>query len=710
MPLNIPAGGVYSHVREYNRGISPRDEPFRWIRLARILHVDNERATVDVRFLDGPGRMTEVPVSFGSAGQRHFVGSFPEVFDIVLVGWMTESTYAPRPVVIGCLGGGWKAALNWDPAQQEPFGGAALERPVRRKLVKIYPGQALLQSSQGSFVHAGDDLLAQAAAGLTWLLRSVDKHAILRALNLVKATGAGRFYSGPIIRNPLVLDPVGAELTDRFNITPHRLYDGRQIYYVSNAADRKTILEGAEPYVEDRGVLREHSDLIMDVFGDLDQAEVDAWLHESFDRNQRHLEWCRGTFVGDVVQDGEDEQDLYAKILRLKMFSDAFNELDFDFGTDGSFEYVAAEDNGNQEIFLSIADHFRLFSPLYHLTESTAPFIRDIDKSGTLYEIIGTSSSHNPIGQGVSVVRAIQGGIKEHLGKTVSHGNSPPEMLDAIAASHDVPIPSGISEFRSLDGALHVIIKGPDSQNDAYILEVKQGNAKILIAGDAEFHIEGSLQELIGGDVEKVFKGNVYERIEGAYKREINGDQFEQVAGTRTIGINEDDILHIGGGQSVLVRNGRQELIAALVPAVPALPPAPTEVGISRRADGTRTREPETADPNPGIGTGASPPTGGDSNTTFGGDMTRTYQQDLVESIVGNTNCIHTGTVDEQFASPVTRNYGATLSETIVGVYRMQSGSFYIQSAGPGAISAETALILRSSVSIAEQAPVVLRG
>lgn len=706
----IPEGRTYEFVSRQNDGLDDREAATRFLRIGQIEAIDYERGLAYVNFVDGPGGGQEVEIGFGSFGLRSFVGAMLEEDQYVVVGWRKDSPGNPRPIIISALGGGWKAGRNYDPAQRSPFGGTSYETPKRRTLPKLYPGDALIRGARGGLVKATDNLLAQSADGQLFLLRAVDQHSIQRALNLTRATGAGREYQGPIIRNPRV--PVSPFLDPQENggITPHLYQDGRQVYYVTPlnvpGESRKTILEGGTPYIEDRQIIRELSDVVMDVFREADNREVDYWRRQDGHRNDRFMEIIRGTFVGDDDSPDGPESDLYGKILRVVMFGDSFSADGFSFdpeNPDYSYEEAASE---YAERAMAIADHYRYLGSTFR---ESPPVVRDMDKTGAIYEVIGASGPDHPLGDNISIARAVQGAIKEHIGASEGHGENNPLELDAIAAERTHEIESGISIFRTYDGALHMKVKAPDSRGDAWVLEVEKGNLKLLVRGDGEIHYTGDFQEFIDGDVERVVKGNVFERVEGSLKREVGGDEFEQIAGSRLVGVNGDDTLHIGGGQAVGTQQGRNEYIGTAVP-VPSLPPAPPDIGAARDNDGNRDGQMPGTDPNPGVGSGLDAPGSKNSSTIFGGNMDRTYLQNLTELVTGQTDRTYTGQVSETFASPASRRYLTTLTEEVVGVFQARYGSMIIQALGAGQISAEASLLLRSSVSVIEQAPVVVRG
>jgi len=470
------------------------------------------------------------------------------------------------------------------------------------------------------------------------------------------------------------------------------------------------VRDGAQPYTESREVLREFSDLVLDVFEALDKQEGDPFSIDPNLRNTRFAEIVRGTFVGDNY-DGP-EANLYGRTVRLKIFEDSFRS---DEANPPEYVELSALEEGR----LAIAEHYRLFKPTNPLllpapdSGSQFSYIRDIDKFGVLYEVVPASTietpEKHPLASGLSAVRLYEGGIKEHYGATTLHVNDKPQELDAIAGDNPTDIESGISTFRTYDGALHFKVKGPDSANDAWVLEIVEGNAKIRVAGDVELFTGGNLQEWVEGDIERVFKGNVYERVEGNFKKEIKGDEFRHTDSNLTRGVAGDEIRHVVGGQGILIGNGRNEKIGQPAP-IGEFPTLPTQLGISVDKEGNRRREITGTDPNPGVGTGITAPGDSDSETEFFGDVTRSYYQDLEEQVLGSTSRSYIGTVDEAFASAVTRDYLQTVEERVAISYKMTATLWEITAATAANITGAGPVTLRSSTAVIEAAPTVLRG
>ena len=73
------------------------------IRHAKVMRVDAKRMVVDLLALSGPPvEMKKIPITFASAGSRHFLGALPEVGDICLVGMApAESGRSKRFVILG---------------------------------------------------------------------------------------------------------------------------------------------------------------------------------------------------------------------------------------------------------------------------------------------------------------------------------------------------------------------------------------------------------------------------------------------------------------------------------------------------------------------------------------------------------------------------------------------------------------------------------
>lgn len=709
--MTIPAGKAFHTVKEHNRGQRSKDELHKFLRIARIRRVDYERFTCDIEFIDGPGIFNEVDFAVGSFGGRSFVGSMPEENGLVVIGWRLDSPQVPRPIIIAYLGQGVKLALNWDPGQVSPVGGVSYERPTRRKLVKIYPGDALLMASRGAFIQATDNLHLQDASGQVFLQRAIDRHTLLRTLNYTRATGAGRFYSGPAIRNTLIPQELGKDLESQkqYALKPHLYHDGKRVFYVTAGITkdpRPTLLDNANPYIEDRGVIREFSDMVMDVFGELDNAEIDLWVPNRNNRNGRFIEYCRGTYIGDA-HDG-DESSLYGFPVRLKLWGDAFDAEIFP-----ELSYIKIETD-EREKFLAIADHYRYFGARGPQDENgkeqdpkRQAYHRDIDKYGTVYEILPASGKENPLGEGISEVRALQGGQKEHYGKTISHGSAVPKTIDAIKGEKSLTVEKGISKFHSYDGALHFRIVGPDSNEDAYVLEIQKGNLKVFVNGNTEIHYTGNLQELVEGNVQRVVLGDVHERIEGNFRKEIKGEEFRHTIGPDIKLVEKDKITHIGGGEVRVVNKGQTIIIGQDIP-VPPLPEKPEQEGYANEPGSFPPYE-RTQGALAGV---PSPPTDGVTDETYAKDVKRLYIEKLEEKFLKKVTREYLGTdgVDEKYAGPVSLQYLQTLSIEVVQDYAITALSYRLNGLAAIQITAGAALTLTSAISITEAAPVVIRG
>lgn len=701
---HIVPGDAARKAKDFNRGIPVGTDIHYLCRVGRVTNVDYERFTCEVDMMDGFGSYREVEIGFGSAGPRSFCGAMPEIGEWVALGMFRDTPGLPRPRIIASFGGGIKDNLNWDITQRRAQSlGLEDRRPKRRRWPKLYPGDALVMGSGGAYGKFTEDARILSGAGQEFQLRASDQHALLRTLNASRATGAGRYHSGPVIRNPLSPGKPGEGVTSHQGIPAFLYPDGRRVHYVtSGRANGLQSAKDASPYIEDRVVLRQFSDMAMDVFGEMDLAEIDFFVNDALLRNSRYMEAMRGTFVGDDQDSAEAA--LYGHVVRLMMFGDAFN-------AEGSPDpqYISAS-SINEEGALALADHYRFFYPGQIDGGSGVVFIRDIDKYGTLYEQIPASGPIQPLGEGISVIRATQGAVKEHFGKSVSHGNSPPKRLDAIAGVEEEDIESGISHFQTLDGGLRLKIKGPDSTGDAYVIEVQEGNAKFFVNGDMEFHVTGKMQEFVDGDIQRVYGGDVVERIEGSFKREIAGDEIRHTAGDRLAVVVGDDTLHVGGGRVVATVNGQNQTLGSHpqspVAPPPSLPPAPPANGEAGGSDLPG------ADPNPGMGSGIpSPPTTPDSQEFYGGNASRNYGLNLNETFLGTVQRDYNGaSVNENYLGPASRRYAVTLSEEVVGLFEKKVGILQIDALGVGKISAAGALTLTSAVAVIEAAPQVIRG
>jgi len=190
------------------------------IRYAAVTRVDPKKMVVDLKPLSGPGPpSTDVPLTFPSAGSRHFMGAIPEVGDLCVIGQSPgESGHSKRPVILGWFVPSTQAGYDWlnvrshapktlglTPKEQEVLEGIASVR--RHKLRQMEKGNIIASSSQGSDLLLTESATLANRRGNELILRDQDQALVVRSLQQFHAGAGFRTYSGMVQRDANLLPP-----------------------------------------------------------------------------------------------------------------------------------------------------------------------------------------------------------------------------------------------------------------------------------------------------------------------------------------------------------------------------------------------------------------------------------------------------------------------------------------------------------------------
>jgi len=188
------------------------------MRHAKVIRVDAKRMVVDLKALSGPDVvMSRIPLTFPGAGNRHFLGSIPEVGDVCLVGQApAESGKSKRFVVLGWYVPSTSAGYDWlsvrshspdelslTPKQQVVLEGEATQR--RHKLRQIEKGNIIASSAQGADLLLTESATLANRRGNELILRDQDQALVVRSLQQFHAGAGFRTYSGMIQRDANLL-------------------------------------------------------------------------------------------------------------------------------------------------------------------------------------------------------------------------------------------------------------------------------------------------------------------------------------------------------------------------------------------------------------------------------------------------------------------------------------------------------------------------
>lgn len=358
---------------------------FLWVGV--IIYVDYETMVCSIRFETGNSVEHDVPIpAMGGAGPRSWSGSMPERGSKVICSWRKFGDRFEKPHIVAYLSAGTYAARNYEPFStiDPDEAAAALEQDpelqydpttfwniVRLKSRKIYPGEFVASSVNGSDLILDRDVTLQNRSLNEFRLRDADQTAVLSALNEYTSNAAGTYQRGIIKRNafvftqeayfddsvygltgPTAMDPPYT-ISDKaeFDLIIQKAspsYDVLRSLGLIDEAGRKTFTEeftdngvskeypyivyadgsrtsvvtadknmfsfdkATYAYVEDRKEIRHVSGGVLPVSEDVDGFTID-------NEKELYIEDVHGTVVGNDFS--PTEQKNYKKILSLKTFS-----------------------------------------------------------------------------------------------------------------------------------------------------------------------------------------------------------------------------------------------------------------------------------------------------------------------------------------------------------------------------------------------------
>lgn len=190
--------------------------------VCRVTEIDYEQHYVTLRVLIGSAQEFErvpVPLTYPSAGARHFLGAMPQVGDHCVVGWMPQeaSQKTMTPVILSwIIPGTWLGrdhlvGAAFDPTEHDAATSRNKEElrgvfdRTRHKLRHLRPGEVVGSSAQGSDIALNESVMLSNRRGNEFILRDEDQAAITRSVqNFTVASGA-RVLTGPVQRDALSL-------------------------------------------------------------------------------------------------------------------------------------------------------------------------------------------------------------------------------------------------------------------------------------------------------------------------------------------------------------------------------------------------------------------------------------------------------------------------------------------------------------------------
>lgn len=184
--------------------------------VATVIQVDYEKHELTLRSENGEPFSHTVPMTYPSAGGRHFLGALPLPGDVALIGYgAAESGKTRQPFVVGWFptvtaGHDWWVTqpfspdeFNLTPKDAVTFEGIA--NRVRHKMRHMLPGNIVASSSQGADLVLDEGVLLANRRGNEVRLRDQDQAFVVRSLQQFHAGAGFRSYHGIVQRDATLL-------------------------------------------------------------------------------------------------------------------------------------------------------------------------------------------------------------------------------------------------------------------------------------------------------------------------------------------------------------------------------------------------------------------------------------------------------------------------------------------------------------------------
>lgn len=447
-----------------------------YLRVGQIVRVDPLNWIVDVEWADSHGGRTEVPISVAMGTLRTFAGFMPEEHALVVCGFVRHTDSDSRPIVVAYLPNGFKSGYNFAPVMHGPE--ELGFKQIRCRMQKLYPGEGLFQSTQGSWERFDANLQGYSSDSTGHLMDSFSHTYAVRGLNYALRTMMGRTREGLVVRN-VVLGVDGKPLPGVAQEQPMALRDGRDWYVVTDSHESMDENEDAKAWVEHFQKVRERVSGWADITAEFDNDDQFYTREPDF-----LLERSLGTLVGEDPRDAAT----YGLVLRRVLFTNPFQSFDdpmyvpcvdlserLQLAELKHFKTYKVSDYGGGKKRSSFTGKMSPAAPVQDAPSSDTSF--DVNKEGKLQAHIGASSSKDPLGAGRSVELGTDGSVKITLGANTDKEQS--LIVDTA-------------------GGWRIRILGPDTSGEAMNLQIK-GKVYILVDGDLTTEVTGNETHMVHG-------------------------------------------------------------------------------------------------------------------------------------------------------------------------------------------------------------------
>jgi hypothetical protein len=524
-----------------------KDLQYLELKLARITRVDWDKMTCDIRYLQDVGGRTKVAFSTAYWSYQAFMGVVPEEGTAVVVGFYHGGANNWMPVILGYLPASPKAArrvesmqVGLPPEGEDDEARSEFSFVQRMRLRKMYPGQVLLSSREGSDVILSDDILLSNAANNEILLRNDDQAIVLNSVLNVMNVPGGFVRFGPITRNDYVLDEhirrSGQPIQDSTDFDeflaahlgdPITLPNGKKVNFICDIPANPN--RGGNPFTEHRVDIYEFNQLTPTMTEDTELFPVSG-LYE-YPLVQQ--------IMGTVVGSNPDDLHTYARVLKASVHRNIHDPK-------GVWRFEEAVRAGG----VTAENEIRSAALAYYL--KVGGYHQGITKTGNVYISMPASTQAGPMGEGHSLNADLAGGAKVSLGKEKGKGNSIYLNAEGSVTAFvgkgqvDEQGAKGRSVEITTQGGISVEATGADEDN----------YSMTTVLANKEYRD-------IGGDYDLTVKGNYNLTIHGVINEQILGKKVEQYIGDRNVNVGGSMKETIIEKKQLMLGQGRSETIAS---------------------------------------------------------------------------------------------------------------------------------------------------
>lgn len=543
------------------------------LRMAEIIRIDYEKMVCDLAYIQGETpNAEEVPITSAYWSPRSFLGGMPEEGSVVIVGFAaSHQNRHTKPFILTYLPGSVQTSKNFDPIGAIPRDADGLDLPqdkivqelsgyygpTRHKFRKIYPGDIMGMSRQGSELILDSGIRMYDPQGSEFCIENAQ--FISACMDSLGVNAAGRSSMGRVIRNALSV-PTDFLLNGKYpsesplfesmleaglifedgSLVPdvnagHSIVlpDGRRQKIITRNGVHPND-QGSRSYTERRFELSEYSDGRIPsnpIHGHDVDAQGELASFTPF------ITSVSGTLVGNSPWSTQGRA-LYGKLLRPTLFDQA----------------SASQGSAGLEIANTEVDESLVAAKYYSMRrpDGQGELFYAHDKEGHIFFSVPASSSKDAkLGAGRSVEGEFKGSAKLVLGANKRDN----ESLDLHAEGGFLWVLGALRRSgKSLDmtarGGFSVEVLNPDLNGDA---------ARLVLRGNSQTSVDGNVSLASTGDHLEEALG-LREITAEAYSLQVGiGDYNETVTSNKNVTLLGKKTESLGEGEERTILTGGSE-------------------------------------------------------------------------------------------------------------------------------------------------------